>query len=349
MKDRFKQIAKITIFLGLSFVLLCFAFKNVQIRDIFNELKTARYSWLILSVAFSMLAFFSRARRWVLMIRPLGYRPSTLNAYHAMMTGYLVNFALPRLGEVSKCVVLGKKEKIPADKLVGTVIVERTFDLISMFVILLIMLFLRGDLMGSFLKEEVISPIREKLVSIFGFSALFITSVIILILLLIFAACQFREELMRNRFVARLARFLKGIVNGLSSFYSMENKFEFIFHTIFIWVNYILMSWVVVFMIPATAHLTFADATFILVIGSLGMAAPVQGGIGAFHWIVSRGLYAVYNINLEEGLAYATIAHESQLILVAILGTISFYFLLRNKISLSSVTAPLKDLNNGQK
>jgi len=347
LKDRFKQIAKITIFLGLSILLLCFAFRNVKIREIFFELKTARYSWLILSVALSMLAFFSRARRWVLMIRPLGYRPSLPNAYHAIMTGYLMNLALPRLGEVSKCVALGKKEKIPVDKLVGTVIVERTVDLISLFIILLIMLFLRGDLMRSFLKEDLIDPVREKLVSFFGFSTLFMTSVIILILLLIFAAYQFREQLMRNRFVARLARFLKGVVNGLRSFYTMENKFEFIFHTIFIWVNYILMSWVIVFMIPATAHLTFADATFILVIGSLGMAAPVQGGIGAFHWIVSRGLYAVYNINLEEGLAYATLAHESQLILIALLGTISFYSLLRNRKR--SPTSPLTDMDNGQK
>ena len=105
---------------------------------------------------------------------------------------------------------------------------------------------------------------------------------------------------------------------------AIENRAEFIFHTLFIWINYILMTWVIVFMIPATSHLTLGDGVFLLVIGSLAMAAPVQGGIGAFHWIVSRGLNVVYGVSIEDGLVYATLSHESQLILIAVLGTISF-------------------------
>lgn len=331
MKDRLKQIARVTIFVSLSLLLLYLAFRNVRIEEIIVQLRSARYGWLILSVSFAILAFLSRARRWILMIRPMGYRPSFRNTYNAMMTGYLMNFALPRVGEVSKCVALGKKEKIPVDKLVGTVIVERTFDLASMFGILLLMLILRKDLMGVFLKENVVDPLYDRIVSTFGFSGLFIATVVILGALALFALIQYREKLMKNRLVARMVEFLKGVFKGLGSFYKIENKLEFIFHTVFIWINYILMSWVVVFMIPSTSSLTFADATFIVVIGSLGMAAPVQGGIGAFHWIVSRGLNVVYGISLEDGLVYATLAHESQLVLISILGTLSFYMLLRKR------------------
>ncbi|TFH33644.1 MAG: flippase-like domain-containing protein, partial [Bacteroidia bacterium] len=271
------------------------------------------------------LAFFSRARRWILMIRPLGYNPAIWSTYHAMMTGYLVNFALPRMGEVTKCVVLGRKEKIPVDRLIGTVIVERTIDVLSMLFILLLMLFLRHDLMGSFIGENVIGPINNKITNTFG-SSYILFAILGAIMAVIATILWFsRHALRKNRFFSKVSDFAGGIVDGLRSFYSMEHKSEFILHTIFIWTNYIMMSWVIVFAIPATSSLTFADATFLVVIGSLGMSAPVQGGIGAFHWIVSRGLYFVYGISIEDGLVYATLAHESQMILIAILGAFSFY------------------------
>ncbi|HCC71138.1 MAG TPA: hypothetical protein DEQ09_08320, partial [Bacteroidales bacterium] len=127
---------------------------------------------------------------------------------------------------------------------------------------------------------------------------------------------------------ARIGDIMKGILNGLKSFIKMKNKLEFIFHTIIIWSFYIVMTWVIFYALPSTSHLNIGDAIFILVIGSLGMSAPVQGGIGAFHWIVSRGMNVVYGIDLKDGLAYATLSHESQLILIAILGTISFYIIL---------------------
>lgn len=334
MKERLNRILRVLFFLCLGGLLLYLAFRKVEFSKIAEALKSARYSWLILSFTFSILAFVSRARRWILMIRPLGYRPSLANTYHSMMTGYLVNFALPRMGEVSKCVALGRKEKIPVDKLIGTVIVERTFDVLSMLVILMLMLILRHNLMGSFLNENIIAPFAMKVSALFGSSPLPLLLPSFILISLILLVWIFRRSLLENRFISRVAGFARGIVDGLRSFYSMENKPEFIFHTIFIWVNYILMSWVIVFMIPATSSLGFADATFLVVIGSLGMSVPVQGGIGAYHWIVSRGLHFVYGVTIEEGLVYATLAHESQMILIVILGAISFYSLFsRSRLS----------------
>lgn len=263
------------------------------------------------------------------MIRPLGYNPGLKNTYNALLAGYLINFGLPRVGEFSRCVALGKKEKIPVDKLFGTVIAERAFDLLSLFIILFVMILLKSELIGGFLKNDVFFPIKNKIISIFGFSTLFIITVIAVISFLVFITFYFREKLIKINIIKKIAEFMNGVFNGLKSFLKMKDKPEFIFHTLFIWINYALMSWVIVFMIPSTSHLAFADGIFLLILGSLGMAAPVQGGIGAYHWIVSRGMYAVYNISLEDGLVYATIAHESQLILIAILGTVSIYYLFR--------------------
>ncbi len=187
------------------------------------------------------------------------------------------------------------------------------------------MLILRTEIMGSFLRDYVIIPVRDKMIAIFGFSSLFLIISAIVVVLAGYTIYHFKEDLAKWKFVRSVSGFFKGILNGLKAFLTMENKAEFIFHTIFIWANYLLATWVVVFMIPSTEHLTLSDGIFILVIGSLGMAAPVQGGIGAFHWIVSRGMLVVYGISLEDGLVYATLSHESQMILIAILGTYSFY------------------------
>ena len=332
MKEKIYQGLKIFIFLSLSAALLYLAFRKVDLGSVFTQLKSAKYSWLILSLTFTIISFFSRARRWILIIRPLGYNPGLINTYHAVLTGYLVNFGLPRVGEITRCVALGRKEKIPSDKLIGTVIAERAFDFLSLIIILLLVLVLRNDLMGSFLKNDVILPLKDKAVDLFGFSSVFFILIGTISVLGIYLLFHFRERLSRNAFFRKIINLFKGILNGLKAFVQIENKIEFILHTILIWACYAMMTWVIVFMIPSTSHLSLADGIFLLVIGSLGMVAPVQGGIGAYHWIVSRALFVVYGISLEDGLVYATLAHESQLILIAILGTFSIFKIFgRNK------------------
>lgn len=264
------------------------------------------------------------------MIKPLGHKPSLKNTYHAVLTGYLLNYALPRLGELSRCIALGRKENIPVDKLLGTVIAERAFDLISMFIIMGIMFFTSGDIMGSFLNEYIIAPLELKFTSAFNYRGilLILFFVLIIILSLIYI---YRKRIRQTKIYQKTIKILKGIIKGLRSFYAMDNKIEFIIHTLIIWTCYTIMTWAVFYTISSTSVLNFGDAVFFLVIGSLGMAAPVQGGIGAFHWIISRGMLFVYGIELKDGLTYATLSHGAQLILIAVLGTISFNILLGKK------------------
>jgi uncharacterized protein (TIRG00374 family) len=323
LKRRIIQILKYLLFISLGLLLLYLAFRNIPFDKVKNGLLEANYSWVLLSFIFSVFAFFSRARRWILLINPLGYNPSLKNSFLAMMTGYLANIAFPRLGEVTKCVALGKKENIPVDKLVGTVIVERTIDFLSLLVIMGIMLFISSDIINSYLKNNIIYPVHQKLISIFGLTYIFWTLIIVFISLSIFLFIKFRNKLADVKLFAGIFHFSKGIVEGLKTILRLESKKEFLFHTVFIWMNYALMTWVVVFAVKSTSGLTFADGVFLLVIGSLAMAVPVQSGIGVFHLIISRGLNAVYGINLVDGLVYATIAHETQLLLIIFIGTIS--------------------------
>ena len=123
--------------------------------------------WLLLSILFGFFAYLSRARRWVLLVNPLGYNPSFKNAFYALMTGYLANLALPRIGEITRCVALGKKEKIPVDQLIGTVVIERTIDFLSLLIIMIILIFTSANIITLFLKESIFIPIQQKIFSIF--------------------------------------------------------------------------------------------------------------------------------------------------------------------------------------
>ncbi|NSW95198.1 MAG: flippase-like domain-containing protein [Bacteroidales bacterium] len=325
MKSRIIKLLKILGFLSVGLILLWLAFRNVEFERLVEGLRKANYFWLLPSVAFSCFAFASRARRWILLINPLGFNPSFRNTFHSLMTGYLANLALPRLGEITRCMALGKKEKMPADQLFGTVIVERTIDFLSLLVILLILVILRGGEINEFLKVSIFIPLQEKVFSILGFRWIIWAVLLLLSAVTFFLLIRYRKNLRKFKFIARLFDIAKGIIYGLKTITTLERKWEFIFHTIFIWMNYALMTWVVVFAVKSTSHITLLDSVFLLVIGGLAMSAPIQSGLGAYHYIISRGLAFVEGVKIEDGLIYAFLTHESQMILVAILGTISFF------------------------
>ena len=333
MRKGILQTLKFIAFLAVGIVLLWFAFLNVDFTRLAADLKEADYSWLFLSVLFGLFAFVSRARRWVLLINPLGFKPSLRNSFYAMMTGYLANLALPRIGEITRCVALGKKEKIPVDQLFGTVVIERTIDFLSLLLIMIILIFTSGDQISLFLKDNILVPVQQKVLSIFGFTWIIWVTFFSLLLIMLVLVIRFKKSLRKIRFFSKMFDLARGIINGLKTITNLKRKWEFIFHTIFIWINYALMTWVVFFSIESTSHLTFGDSIFLLVTGGLAMSSPVQSGLGAFHFIISRGLLFIKGIPLEEGLVYALLAHESQLIFVAIVGTISFFIIFRKEKS----------------
>ena len=329
MKKGILQTLKFLGFLVVGILLLWLAFRKTDFAKLAADLKEAHYSWLLLSILFAIFAFVSRARRWILLVNPLGYRPSLINAFYALMTGYLANIALPRIGEITRCVALGKKEKIPVDQLIGTVVVERTVDFFSLLTIMLAVMFTSGDQLGLFLKEFILVPVQGKMMEMFGVTWVLWAILLFIGILSLFLAFRYRNSLRKVRFFSKMIDLAKGVLNGLKTITNLERKWEFVFHTVFIWLNYALMTWVVVFALDSTSHITFVDSLFLLVIGGLAMSAPVQSGLGVFHYTISQGLLIVKGIPIEDGLVYALLAHESQLIFVAIIGTISFFMIFR--------------------
>jgi uncharacterized protein (TIRG00374 family) len=324
------QILESFLFLAVGIILLWLAFRNVEFKKLIEGLKGAHYQWVFLSVLFGLFAYVSRARRWVLLIKPLGYNPSLWNTFHALMTGYLANLALPRIGEITRCVALRKKEKIPTEELFGTVVVERTIDILSLLLIMVALIIFRGAAINSFLKESIFIPLQEKVFSVLGFRWMIWVIIILLAGTMLFILLKYRKRLRKIRLISKMFDMARGIINGLKTISRLERKWEFVFHTVFLWTNYTLMTWVVVFAIEPTSHVSFGDSIFLLVIGGLAMAAPVQNGLGAFHYIISRGLAFLEGVKIEDGLIYAFLTHESQLLFVIIIGTISFFLIFKH-------------------
>lgn len=327
MKNGLKQTVRIIIFLAIALLLLWVSFRGINFNNLWQILKKAHYGWLLPATSMTLISFFIRARRWTLLSEPLGYKPKLMNAYHAIATGYLVNLIFPRLGEVTKCATLSEREKIPFDKLVGTMLIERTVDILTVLVIFGLTLIAGSTLTGSFLSDNVVAPVQNRLSS--SLSTVIIVSVLIIGMsaLAIMLFIRLREKLSERKFLKKIYTFFDGIADGLKSIARLKRKWEFILYTVLLWVAYLFMTYFPLLCLDSTAELGLRGGLFVLVIGSFGMAAPVQNGMGAFHWIVSRGLLVAFGIPLEEGLASATLLHESQMVIVTIFGALSFLIL----------------------
>ncbi|MDR1056548.1 MAG: flippase-like domain-containing protein [Prevotellaceae bacterium] len=341
MKSKTLKIVNYLFFLALAVVLMYFCFKGVKFEDLVEELKSADYTWVLLSIVVGMAANVFRALRWRMLIKPVGYNPSAINTYHAVMIGYLVNFALPRVGEITRCAVLRKTDKAPVDVLLGTVVTERIIDMLCLLASISLVFILQYDFFGTFLSENVFSVFSSKLISSFSYMVWqWIGLALLLVIGGLVLLYMFRRELLEFSAVKKIKNIPKGILNGLKSIFRIRNLGLFLFYTLATWACYWLTSYLIMFAIPATAGLTAADALFLMVMGSLGWVAPVQGGFGAYHFMVTLGL-GLYGIASEQGVIFATISHESQAISMIFFGFISliavFFTNRKNKKQLESI------------
>ena len=247
-----------------------------------------------------------------------------------MIFGYFANIAVPRIGELSRCGALNKTEKIPVDKLFATVIVERSVDVFSLFILLGVLLLTKFSFFGDFFDKSVVEPILHKF-EIKQLPFVFLIIGIAIFASLVFLAIYFKDFLKKNKLIVKTYHFAKGIFEGLWSVRHMKRKWAFVFSSMLIWFIYLLMTYVVFFSIPATSHLNLLDGLFLLVAGGLGQAAPVQNGFGVYHGIVASAL-TLYGLDFNsEGLVYAIISHESQTLMIILLGIISLVYLFFKK------------------
>lgn len=331
---------KYSLLLFVSALLMWYALKELDYERLWAELKNADYLWVALSLVMAVAAYLSRAYRWQMQIRPTGHTPSFKNTYNAMMVGYVANLVLPRMGEVVRCSILKRTDDIPVDKGFGTVIAERFVDMLMLLLAVGIAFLVEFDRIKDFFLDlftDKYSNLEQTLASLYWVGIVLLVTGIVLLGII----WKYFHRLQDNFYFAKAAGFVKGVLEGVFSIAKLDNQFAFWSHTVFVWLMYYGSSLVVFYALPATNHLSFGAALSILVVGSLGMAAPVQGGVGVYHILVQSTLL-LYGVPKEGGMAYALLAHTSQTLLVVFMGVISFMISMLHKPK--EETAPVKDI-----
>ena len=332
MKSNIVSTIKYIAFLAVGIVLLWLAFRNENLAEVWDKIKVADPFWLSLSVVIALFAFWSRAVRWIMLMEPLGYKPRLSTTLYALFLGYFANLAIPRIGEFTRCGSLANTDQVPFNALLGTVIVERVIDLIMLLVVMVLVAMLEFDLLTSFLQEKVVGPMSEKLPdgTNAGLWLAVLTAAVAAAGIFLLYRKLTRDP--KSKLAIKIKGITHEIASGFKTILRMKKNGWFLFHTIFIWLMYFLMTWVCFFCLDSTSHLDMKSGLFILVVGGLGMSAPVQGGIGAYHYIVSQGLQ-LFGISSTDGIAYATLVHTTQTLLVVVLGIFALVmlFLLKNK------------------
>ena len=328
MSPKLISVLKFGLLLIIGVALLAFAFRGMNVRRIIDEMLEANLFWLLLSIFISVVALISRAYRWKLLIEPLGHKPPLKSTFYSLMVGYFANLAFPRLGEVTRCGALARAESIPFNMLLGTVVVERAVDVISLLICILLTAIIEFERLGNLLVRDIGNPILGKFARLAGSPIIIIVTALILVGAL-FLYRSFHNK-QRTPKKSKVLEFVKGLGDGLKSIARLQRPWSFAFHSIFIWILYFLSAYVAFFALPSTSGLGLRAGLFVLVAGGLGMSAPVQGGVGAYHVLVSQGLI-LYGLSRQQGLAFATLVHTSTILVIIFFGLASLLLLFVQK------------------
>jgi uncharacterized protein (TIRG00374 family) len=323
MNKKFLGLLQYLLFLGLGIFLLWLTLRKANWEDIKNDLLNANFIFLLPATIMLLMSHLSRAVRWKILIEPLGFKPTLLNTFFAVMVGYWANLAVPRLGEVLKCTILGRYEKVPADKLVGTIVAERAFDVASLIVVLTLTIILQYDIIGSYAGTQL-GKIFQNSSGNVSFVKIFITIGIIgAIAGIIYFVLK---KLAHISVIQKTKLLLTGIWQGLTSVRFIKNKGWFFFHTVLIWVLYLLSTYMGFFAMRDMGQYGIQVALSALSFGSIGMIVPSPGGIGSYQYAVQQVLL-LYGISEEKGLSLGMLIWFAQTGILIIFGTISFILL----------------------
>ena len=327
MKKKLLNAVKILFFLGLGFFFIWLFLRNLTInekKDIIISFQEANYWWILVSVGMGLISHTSRTLRWKMMLKPLGYNPRFINVFFAVLIGYFANLALPRLGEVSRCGVLARYEKIPFQKSFGTVFTERAIDLATFLILFFINLALQFKKVGGYINEKIYTPLAEKL-NIENFSSFLL--IVFLGALLIFFIFTFflRKRIRHTKFYRKIKNIILGFGEGLKSLLKIDKPGLFIFHSVVIWLLYYLMTYVVFMCLPETSNLPLKAGLAVFVFATIGIMV-VQGGIGIYPAIVAETL-VIYMIPETKGYAMGWLLWTGQTMMIILAGIISLTLL----------------------
>ena len=329
VKQTVTKAFKYILSISIAVVLLWFSFRDVEWAEFMAGVKACRWEFIVLSMAAGAFAFWLRALRWRRLLLPIDPSITRMVTFNGINIGNISNFVFPRIGEFVRCGVIVRRsepvdpsdpehKKASYDKVLGTVVLERGFELLVMLMMLAIVITCGFERFGSFFMEQIWLPLSSR-------TGLNLWWVVLIICaagaVLIYYIWKYRQT---NRICNKIWSVAYGLIQGFSSCLRMEKKWLFFAYTALIWMTYWLMAASIMWAAPFLEGLDMIDALFLSLVGGLGFAVPVPGGIGAFHFIIALALSVVYDIPMETGIIYATLSHTAQAITQIVFGIGSY-------------------------
>jgi uncharacterized membrane protein YbhN (UPF0104 family) len=322
MRKKYLTILQYIFFFGLGIFLVWWSIKDLSSEDkshIRTALRDARYLLILPVFVILFVSHYIRALRWKLLIEPVGHTPGTMNTFFAVMIGYLTNLAFPRLGELLKCTVLARYEKIAVDRLIGTVIIERIVDAISLLIILVITFTLQPDiynqLVDTFFRSS--SSTGEK-----NSTADIILYILVALVILAVIVWMVWKKKGPRDVVSLFIKVFMNVVRGIASIGRLKKKYLFIFYSVLIWSLYLLSGYIGFFALKETSHYGLQEAFTILSAGSIGMIIT-PGGIGAYALLLEKTML-IYGLQKGIGLAFGWLLWLVQTGVILLGGLFSF-------------------------
>ncbi|GGD19789.1 lysylphosphatidylglycerol synthase transmembrane domain-containing protein [Hyunsoonleella pacifica] len=310
MKPNIKRILTITLPLLLGVFLVWYSLSQISIEKLIEYFQQADYTYIILGVFFGLLSHLSRAYRWRFQLEPMGYNIKLGNSIMAVFATYLINYTIPRAGEVARATILTNYEGVPFEKGFGTIVAERIADMIVMLGIIAITLFLQFDFIYGFLVEK------------FDPSKIILAMAGLLVLVVFFFRYVKKST---SKIALKIRNFVNGLVEGALSIFKMKKKWAFIFHTLFIWSMYVLMFYVTSFALEQTSNVPFAAILIGFIAASFSIAAT-NGGIGSYPEAIVLA-FSLFNLPEDPSRAFGWIMWGSQTLLIIIFGGLSLIYL----------------------
>ena len=320
MKKHLSTLLKFTISLGLGLVIVWFTFSRLtseEMRLMRSAFANANYWWLILGAFINFTSNYFRTERWRMLLKPLGYTPSFINTFLSVIVMYFANLLFPRLGEVMRCGILTRYEKIPVDKSIGTMVTERLVDVLTLPIIIGILLLVEKDRFYEALSGTQAITKNFSNNPLYSYFLYGIVGLLIIFVLY--------KNITDKFWIGRIQQFIIGIFQGLKSILKTENPLLFIFHSVMIWVCFFVAGYVSLFALPETSDVGPWAALALMFFGALAYTA-VQGGVGAYPLVAAK-LLLVYGVAETIGLSYGWLSWTVQTGLVIIGGLLSLLIL----------------------
>ena len=311
MSKKLKSYIKILLPISIGIFCIFFSFRNIGFTDFTKYFYEINYLWVFVGIFLGALSHISRSYRWKYLIEPLGYKLGFINSVLAVFSAYLINYTIPRAGDIARATMISKYEKIPLDKTLGTIVAERAVDVICILTIIATGLIFEFNRIS----EKLISLIENTEISV-------IIMYVGVIILILFVS---NRVLRKSKYYKSILNFFSGIIEGLTIIFKMEKRVPFILHSIFIWLMYILMFWA-----TSMAFFELHEVAFYQFMISFTLAAISimlsNGGIGIYPLAVEESL-GWYGVQSTTGLAFGWVSWLSQTMMVIIFGGLSLFIL----------------------